>query len=652
VAEPTAYRLGIDFGTSNTVAAMAWPDGPSRFLLFDGTPVLPSAVCGQPSGVLLVGRDAVNAAPAYPDRFEPYPKRCVDDGVLLLGDAEVPVADAIAAVLRHVADEARRVAGGSPGQVVLTHPVSWSSRRQDVLLTAAARAGVADVRLVPEPVAAGHYFVDVLGRHLPIGGHLLVYDLGAGTFDASVLRRVLDGFTVQASHGLADAGGLDVDAAVMAHFAAGQAGRDPAAWARLTAPATAADRRHHRQAWDAVRTAKESLSRTGSVLVHLSALEQDLPLGREQLDALARTVLDRTVAATQAVLLDASVPPEGLSAVVLVGGASRTPLVSTLLHRALGIAPTAIEQPELVVAEGGTAAARPSPAVAIPSTGLGPATGATGLRQATPILATANRPRHGRARWIAIGAVPAVLALLGVVWLVLGPNGPVPTINPFHIAEESGGPSRSAAGETGAVDPVGASGQPDGKPTVSGSAPANRRAGAVNPPASAAGQTTSPKKSTGALGPVPSPRSSFRSTSGSQGDRACDAVGLRMTRVSGSVTTWPEVSLQGCLVLSSALEGGATVYYVHTKGFIEVKNSDSFSDMRLRYQWRLELRKCGGGLLESKDAGPAEKSGDWVLDGSPSYRGTGGQAFVRVTSLEVRAAGTVWTTSGTVTTPC
>src|SRR5690348_192577 len=104
-------RLGVDFGTSNTVAVLAGPDGRARPLVFEGSELLPSAVWLGPDGTALAGRDAIHAARADPARLEPHPKRCVDDGTVLLGDAEVPVGELFAAVLERVAGEARRVAG-------------------------------------------------------------------------------------------------------------------------------------------------------------------------------------------------------------------------------------------------------------------------------------------------------------------------------------------------------------------------------------------------------------------------------------------------------------------------------------------------------------------------------------------------------------
>jgi hypothetical protein len=344
-------RLGIDFGTSNTVAVARWPDGRVRPLLFDGAPLLPSAVILDERGALTAGREALHAARVRPEYFEPNPKRRIDDGTVLLGEAEVPVRDLIAATLRRVVDEADRVLGARP-EAVLTHPASWGARRCQVLRDAAQQAGLAAPTLVAEPVAAGTYFVRVHGARLPVGSVAVVYDLGAGTFDASVLRRTAAGFDVLACEGLPDAGGLDIDAALVAFLGAVYGSRNGALWRRLERPATTTDRRARRLLWDDVRGAKEALSRTSSSTIVIPLLDEDAPLGREQLEQLARPILDRSVAATASALRDGGVRPAELACVFLVGGASRIPLAATLLHTAFGVAPTVIEQPEMVVAEG------------------------------------------------------------------------------------------------------------------------------------------------------------------------------------------------------------------------------------------------------------------------------------------------------------
>ena len=346
-----AFRLGVDYGTSNTVAVLRWPDGRTRPLLFDASPQLPSAAYAGPDGSLLVGRDALASARVQPDRFERNPKRRVDDGTVLLGDREVPVVDLIAAALAQVRTEAERIAGGPIPQVVLTHPVAWGRRRRGMLAHAAHQAGLVDARFVPEPVAAASYFVKVLQASLPAGDSLIVYDLGAGTFDATVVRRTANNLEVLATDGVDDAGGLDVDAAIVGYLRETLTGRDDA-WERLCNPRTSADRRLHDQLWEDVRGAKEMLSRAPSAMLHVPVIETDVPVGREQLDQFARPILDRTVEATRAAMQASGVGTGTLAGVFLVGGSSRIPLVATLLHRTLGTAPTALEQPEIVVAEG------------------------------------------------------------------------------------------------------------------------------------------------------------------------------------------------------------------------------------------------------------------------------------------------------------
>ena len=345
------HLLGIDFGTSNTAAVLRWPDGRVRPLLFDGSPLLPSAVVLDGGGALLAGREALNGARAWPGSFEPNPKRRIDDGVVLLGDREMSVVDLIAAVLGRVADEARRVVSGQLC-TVLTHPASWAAPRREVLVAAARQAGLGEPRLVAEPVAAASYFVDVHGERLPVGATALVYDFGAGTFDASVVLRTESGYDVLASEGLPDAGGLDIDAAVIAYLGAVYAPRYEAQWRRIEKPGSAVERRARWLLWEDVRLAKETLSRSASAWLVVPLLDEEAPLGREQLERLARPIVERTVAATLGTLRTAGVRPADLAGLFLVGGSSRMPLAATLLHAALRVAPTALEQPELVVAEG------------------------------------------------------------------------------------------------------------------------------------------------------------------------------------------------------------------------------------------------------------------------------------------------------------
>ncbi|BCJ36234.1 hypothetical protein Athai_37370 [Actinocatenispora thailandica] len=403
----TVRALAVDFGTSNTVAVTRDSDGRATEVLFDGSPLLPSAVFAAPDGELLTGRDAMHSMRLAPERFEPNPKLRVDDGTVLLGDTEVTVERLFAAVLRRVADEAH---WHGHGPVVLTHPAGWGPRRQAVLVAAADRAGLPNARLVAEPVAAAHH----LTRTAAAPGRAVVYDLGAGTADVSV---VADG-TVLAAEGLPDAGGLDVDTAIVGYLEATYRDRDPAGWDRLRRPATAADRRTWRQLAEDVRTAKEMLSRTAQTFVHIPLLGIDAPLGRDELERIATPLLLRTIEVATGALTAAGVPIPPPSPVLLVGGASRMPLVATLLHRHLKVAPTLADRPDLAVALGALLLADSAATAApVPVAGrlpdpppASPAAPSTPAPPATPTLATAPAPApaHGGAAEGTEVAMPAL----------------------------------------------------------------------------------------------------------------------------------------------------------------------------------------------------------------------------------------------------
>ena len=353
----SGFTLGVDLGTSHTVAMLRTSDGRTRPLLFDGQPLLPSAVYRDSAGRLHVGRDALRLGYAEPDRFEPNPKRHIDAESVLLGAVGVPVADLLAALLAAVAREAVAVAGFLP-PAVLTYPAGWGGRRRDVLVDALARAGwPGSTLLVPEPVAAARYFADVLRRPVPVSSALAVFDFGAGTLDIAVVRNegLSDGrprFAVAASGGVDDLGGLDLDAAVVAHLGKSLAGAEPAAWAALTEPVTLAQWRARRQFWEDVRGAKEMLSRAQLAPVPVPGVEHAVHLTRDEFEAAADPLIRRGVAEAGAVLKAAGLTAGELAGLFLVGGSSRVPMVARLLHSELGIAPTVLEQPELPVAEG------------------------------------------------------------------------------------------------------------------------------------------------------------------------------------------------------------------------------------------------------------------------------------------------------------
>jgi molecular chaperone DnaK len=368
------HALGIDFGTSNTVAVVRAPDGRTRALLVDGSPLLPSAVFAERDGGLVAGGDALYSARLDPGRFEPNPKRRIDEGTVLLGEREVPVVELVAAVLGRVAEEYARTVGSVGPEVTLTCPAVWGATRREVLAEAARKAGLGEARMVVEPVAAATYFAQALAKDVPVGSVVVVHDFGAGTFDASVVARTSSGFEVLAVDGRDDLGGIDVDAAVVEHLAQTYQPRIPEVWDRLTNPSTLEDMRAKRQLWDDVRAAKERLSRhpTADLLIPLADVEAHLT--RPELEVLAEPILAQAVRVTESLLRWANLAEGRIAGVFLVGGSSRIPLMATQLFRAIGQPPVVIEQPELVVAEGSILAGALTVGVKAPAA-PGPATG-------------------------------------------------------------------------------------------------------------------------------------------------------------------------------------------------------------------------------------------------------------------------------------
>jgi hypothetical protein len=282
--------------------------------------------------------------------------------------------------------------------------------------------------MLAEPVAAACSFAGLAGA-APAGAKLLVYDLGAGTFDASVVRAGADGFEVLAEHGLPDAGGLDIDATIAGHLGAVYAQRDAAAWQRLTRPETPADRRAAHTFREDVRIGKEMLSRSASTLLHVPIFDDDALLTRVQLEQLALPILERTMRATQTALRESGVAAGELSGVFMVGGASRMPLAATLLHRRLGVAPTVVERPELVVAEGSllagpsvTSSVTPTPIVV--SAPPAPVAAAAPVAVAAePVAVAAPAPPRRRSRLLLAGALAAVVAAAAVTVTAVLWNG-------------------------------------------------------------------------------------------------------------------------------------------------------------------------------------------------------------------------------------
>ncbi|MEU7873690.1 Hsp70 family protein [Dactylosporangium sp. NPDC049140] len=346
----TEFRLSIDYGTTNTVAYLQ-PPGEAPFALqFDGRPLLPSAVWADEHRSLATGNAAVRSARLDPGRYEPNPKRRIGERRVLLGGDEFDIAQLIGATLAQVYAEAVRLAGTDRLRVVLTHPAAWSADRQGVLRAAAGHAGLHQPSLVSEPEAAAAQLI-ASGATVADGDPLVVYDLGAGTCDVTAVLRTGREFQQLAKAGLDDVGGLDLDEVVQRRVGRSAGDRYPDEWARLMEP-EGMDRWSARLLWDDCRGAKERLSTERVARVQVPLIDEDVSVTRGDFERDARVLLQRTVAMTEQVLRRAKIGRDDRAELFLVGGATRTPLVGTLLGQATGRSPRRVEHPELVVAEG------------------------------------------------------------------------------------------------------------------------------------------------------------------------------------------------------------------------------------------------------------------------------------------------------------
>jgi hypothetical protein len=352
--------LSVDLGTSNTVAVLSAHGMPPRVVEVDGSANMPSAVFATEEGTIMVGRDAERRARLDPTRFEPNPKRRIDEQTLLLGTDVVPVTEALAAILRRVLEETSRQLGGDqPDEVRLTHPAQWGQTRRNVLMSAARLAGMGpNILLVPEPVAAAAHFASFPGKALAPGQALAVYDLGAGTFDVAVVGATPPGFTVLAEDGLPDLGGLDVDQALMVHVGREVSHSDPQRWQRLLRPESTADRRTRRALQEDVKAAKEALSRHPQTEVPMPEPFKDVLVTRGELEGLVRPAMLRSVELLSRTLRSSGLTPDRLAGIYLVGGSSRLPLVGAMIAEKLGVVPGSLDQPETAVALGAQHVAR------------------------------------------------------------------------------------------------------------------------------------------------------------------------------------------------------------------------------------------------------------------------------------------------------
>lgn len=332
------YVLALDVGTSFTAAAIvrinhdASRVPESLPLGLRGTAV-PSVVYYPEEGPILVGEAAERRGLDSPERVvREFKRRVGDDVPIAVGTLSLPAEDVFATMARWVADRAEEREGAPPSDIILSHPASWGAHRTQLILAALASKDLTKVTLITEPEAAAlHYAAQV---RVEAGSTIAVYDLGGGTFDTAVLKKTDAGHfeLLGRPEGIEGLGGADFDAAVLRYVAdhAGQglANLDPSAPGALAALS-----RLRRECVEA----KEALSADSeaSISVLLPGFQQQVRLVRSDFEAMISEPIRETVDALERSLQDLGLTPDDLSAVLLIGGSSRIPLVAQLISEQL-----------------------------------------------------------------------------------------------------------------------------------------------------------------------------------------------------------------------------------------------------------------------------------------------------------------------------
>jgi len=355
--------IGIDLGTTNSLVAYVDDlNRPQVMIADDGRPLLPSAVYYAADGEVEVGGVAKRRAPERPvdtilsvKRFMgrgPGDVRAEDRGIyrfdetgavvrLVVNDggrAVTPI-EVSAEILRVLKRRATDALGEAPGGCVITVPAYFDDAQRQATKDAGRLAGLDVLRLLNEPTAAAlAYGLDKRPR-----GVFAVYDLGGGTFDVSILRLESGVFEVLSTGGDTHLGGDDFDRIVARHLM--ERG--------LTPPAAEPSPAVLRGAVAAAQKIREALTDRERV-----EAEVELPEGfrlraaltRAELEELIQPVVDRTTGPCRDALRDAKL--EKVDGVVLVGGATRTPLVRRHVRRLFGQEPLTDLDPDTVVALG------------------------------------------------------------------------------------------------------------------------------------------------------------------------------------------------------------------------------------------------------------------------------------------------------------
>jgi molecular chaperone DnaK (HSP70) len=341
--------LGIDLGTTNSEIAIYRDGHPEVLRDEQGRIILPSVVGLTENGELLVGEEARNQFLLYPERtVRSIKRRMGSDAKVRLGEREYTPQEISAIILSRLKEIAQAQLERTIRKAVITVPAYFSDTQRQATREAGEIAGLEVARIINEPTAAA--LVYEATQHQ--GKRILVYDLGGGTFDVSVVRIEHGVVEVISSHGNNHLGGDDFDHKIVEHVLEHlklKHGVDVADWPQAMARIlrSAEDAKKQLSDHPYARIAEEYLAEHGGRPVNL-----DLELSREQYEDMIAPFIEETLGAIHIALESAGLTSSQVDEILLVGGATRTPLIRRRLVEVFGSQPRGEVDPDLCVAMG------------------------------------------------------------------------------------------------------------------------------------------------------------------------------------------------------------------------------------------------------------------------------------------------------------
>ncbi|MGD0960525.1 MAG: Hsp70 family protein [Methylomonas sp.] len=340
--------IGIDLGTTNSEVAIV-ENGKVLVIADAGNKILPSVVGIGDNGEILVGATARNQYLIYPERTVRSIKRLMGQNiqVKMAGNSYTPQ-EISAIILKRLKTMAEQYAGRTIDKAVITVPAYFSDAQRQATREAGQIAGLDVVRMINEPTAAALIY----GAGQSQAKRMLVYDLGGGTFDVSVVNAQDGVVEVMSSHGDNHLGGDDFDQQIVNHIQDHLRGRYGAdisgngkAMARITRAAENAKLQLSDEPYALLE--EEYLFEQEGAPIHLS-----LELSRADYEDMIADYINATMDAVHIALKGAKLNASDIDEIILVGGSTRTPCIRERLFEEFGFEPHSEVDPDLCVAMG------------------------------------------------------------------------------------------------------------------------------------------------------------------------------------------------------------------------------------------------------------------------------------------------------------